>query len=255
MAKENSSVQELLQSQGFYKFDGSILPSAEFDRMRSVVYSLLAEKGLDRSQILSPVVIRHPVLLKWILSPVFLDHVQSVVGPDIVYTSGSVFYKAPQTKEITYWHHDRHSYTKQRPLMENANAVYNFLFSFDNVAEESGAIRYIPGSHLRDYLQESDLKPDSFFMREVPYSVQVPADEVRKAQVLPLKENEMSVHLMGVVHSSAANNTDHGRCLLSVKFCSAAVKINLENFAFDNSPPPYLVRGQDKAGNGLLRLN
>jgi ectoine hydroxylase-related dioxygenase (phytanoyl-CoA dioxygenase family) len=103
---------------------------------------------------------------------------------------------------------------------------------------ESGAMKFLPGSHARDQIPHRDtFHKDNLLTRGQEVAVEV--DE-RQAIDVPLKAGEMSLHHIRLVHGSKPNATGDRRIGLAIRYIPTYVRqIKVADSA-------TLVRGADR---------
>ncbi len=87
-----------------------------------------------------------------VTNPIILDHVQDVVGPDVVAWGSHFFCKQPHDPRKVAWHQDA-SYWPLTP----ARTVTVWL-AIDDADQENAAMMFIPGTHRQGHLKWNEVK-------------------------------------------------------------------------------------------------
>ncbi len=169
-----------------------------------------------------------------------LDHVEKVLGPDIVLWATVFWYKEPHNTKYIPWRQDA-SYWPMEPRI-NLTAWIALGPTFP----ENGCLRLIPGSH-KDWLDDEyqPLDKDSAFSRGLS-NEQV--DE-SKAVDLSMQPGEVTFFSEATLHGSNNNRSDVARLGFSGRFTTPEVKFDLEGLKeqnIDYLARTILVRGEDK---------
>jgi hypothetical protein len=182
--------------------------------------------------------------------PRILDLVEQVLGPDIILWGSQVFCKPAHTGREIPWHQDG-QYWPIRPL-----ATCSAWIALDDVDQDNGCMRYIPGSHAaRRVLRHrvSD-RPGIVLNQELD-----PAEfDERRARDDVLHAGEFSLHDVYLVHGSRANYSARRRAGFVIRYMPATSLFDRSvdrahsqaGVTFSLSRRPiWLLRGQDRAGN------
>src|SRR5579864_2057966 len=118
--------------------------------------------------------------------PAILDAVEDVIGPDILCWSTNFFIKEAQSPSYVSWHQDATYWG-----LSTADVITAWV-AFADAPVESGAMKFWPGSHLRNQLEHRDtFDKDNLLSRGQEIAVDVPAGE---GIDVPLEAGEMSLH-------------------------------------------------------------
>ncbi|MCH8077148.1 MAG: phytanoyl-CoA dioxygenase family protein [SAR324 cluster bacterium] len=242
-----------------YRGDGLVVPPFRFEgdwleRLRSGTERLVAEnpdirpEALDTAHIVnnptSPV-IGNTELLDFALGNPALELVQQLIGPDIILWNTHLFLKPPGDGKEVPWHQDG-QYWPIRPL-----ATCSLWIALDQVDEENGALRYVPGSHSgRVYAHHTD-NDERLSLNQVLDEGQLPLQD---APLVKLGLGEFSLHDVYLVHGSAANRSTRRRSGFAIRYMPASSLFDHgirrgELKADFSQRPLWLVRGRDRAGN------
>lgn len=169
-------------------------------------------------------VVRHPKLL---------DAVEDLIGPNILCWGSSFFTKKANDPRFISWHTDSFVYG-----FEPAETLTAWL-GFNDSTEESGCLKYIPGSHKKR--SEHEIRPDPNNLASLGQNViDVPED---KAVHAVLKAGEVVFHHESVVHSSSPNRANQPRIGFSIHYVAPHVR----ETRFEGATA-MLVRGKDEYG-------
>lgn len=162
------------------------------------------------------------------------DLVEGILGANFYCWASSFFIKEPFTKSTVGWHQDAYYWP-----MHPQHTVTVWL-AFDDVDEENGAMKLIPGSHKAGLIkhQRRD-KTDSILTLELESGT---FNELAAVQ-FKLKAGEVSLHDDRAVHGSPANLSARRRAGLTLRYSGTEVKNDMSvnpNFKI------YLCRGVDE---------
>ena len=168
------------------------------------------------------------------MNPKIHDLVESILGPNFYLWASSFFIKEPFSKSTVGWHQDAYYWP-----MKPHNSVTVWL-AFDDVNEENGGMKIIPGSHLAGLLQHKRQdKTDSIITLELETGTFREAD----AMQFKLKAGEVSLHDDRAVHGSPANPSSRRRAGLTIRYSGTNV---LNDLAVNPNFKTYLCRGVDE---------
>jgi hypothetical protein len=177
------------------------------------------------------------LVFKWadelIRHPKILDAVEDILGPDLLVWGSSFFIKEANDPAYISWHQDSTYWGLSHPDIVTAWVA----FSVSQVA--NGAMRVVPGSHLRDQLPHKD----TFARNNLLTRGQEVMVEVNERDVvdITLQPGEMSLHHVRIVHGSEANRADYRRIGYAIRYVPTYVRQTA-------GPKDYatLVRGVDR---------
>ena len=186
------------------------------------------------------VLIETHTVLNWVYRitshPQILDAVESVLGPNLLVWSSGWIPKLPGDKKFVSWHQDATYWGLHPPHALTA------WIAFTESVPENGCMRVIPDSNVGPLLPQTDTYArDNVLSRGQEIAVKV--DEA-KAVDLILKPGEMSLHHIGTVHGSKANQSDKPRIGLAIRYIATDV---VQDGTVQQCAT--LVRGKDDYGN------
>jgi non-haem Fe2+, alpha-ketoglutarate-dependent halogenase len=150
-----------------------------------------------------------------IQTPVVLDYVEDILGPDFVCWGMHLFAKQPNDPKEVALHQDAIYW----PLTP-AESVSVWI-AIDDVDQENAAMQFVPGSHLPGPIshEAKELDGTRVLKRQVinPEWYGERFDNV-------LKAGEMSIHSDLLLHGSEANRSSRRRTGLTIRYTSAEVR-------------------------------
>lgn len=163
--------------------------------------------------------------------PAILDRVESLIGPDIMIYSSSIWPKTPGDNKYVSWHQDS-GYLGIDP----ADGLQAWVALSDST-KDNGCLRVLPGSHRNpDVIHEETFHPDNMVSRgQVIHGI----DESKGVDI-ELKAGQFSLHHERTFHSSAANNGRDRRIGYSILYIPASSRCSISRRG------ALLVRGTDR---------
>jgi len=138
--------------------------------------------------------------------PRIVDHVESLIGPDIMLWSTVLFAKAPHSGSFVSWHQDA-TYMAVGPH----NDVTAWL-ALTASTLESGCVSMIPGTHTSGKVEHVDTYGEDNILTRGQEVV-----GIDPSLDLVLRPGQMSLHHPWVVHGSQPNRTDDRRIGLALQ--------------------------------------
>ena len=176
------------------------------------------------------------MVFKWanqlIRHPRILDTVEDLLGPDLLVWGTSFFIKEPNDPAYISWHQDSTYWGLSHPDIVTAWIALT-VSDIPN-----GAMRVVPGSHLKDQLPHKDtFAANNLLTRGQEVAVEVQED---KAVDMTLEPGEMSLHHVRIVHGSEPNRARYRRIGFAIRYVPTYVRQT-------EGPRDYatLVRGKD----------
>lgn len=167
--------------------------------------------------------------------PAILDLVESLVGPDILIHSSTLFCKRPHDRAFVSWHQDGYTWGLSEPLLVTA------WIAITDSSAENGCMRAIPGTHRRR-LSHAERRHKDNLLRITGLAVDDAIDEDRAVDVV-LRAGELSLHHPDLVHGSSPNRSPDSRLGFVVRYVSPAVRQDRRHHQV------VLARGADAYGN------
>jgi ectoine hydroxylase-related dioxygenase (phytanoyl-CoA dioxygenase family) len=229
---KDGSAGEAFRSQGYLSPIRAI-SEAEALKIADLVARVEQEHGADAGALLrSNIHMLFPDLFDLVCNPAILDHVEEILGPDILCWSASFFSKPPEDPSFVSWHQDL-TYWGLAP----ADIVTAWV-AITPSNRENGCMRVVPGSHQPGQLSHSDtFVNDNLLSRGQALDVPVQEDE---AVDLVLQPGEMSLHHVLIVHGSEANLSLRPRHGFAIRYIPTYCKQT------GGRTTALLVRGEDR---------
>jgi len=173
--------------------------------------------------------------------PAILDAVESLLGPDILVWTSSLFAKTAASPDYVSWHQDMAYWGLDPPEIVTA------WVALTDSKRDNGCMRVVPGTHKLDLVPHSD----TFATNNMLSRGQEVAVEVDEAAAVDIELNpgEMSFHHAKIVHGSNANASSRTRIGFAIRYISPSVR---QTAGAEDSV--MLVRGEDKQRNFLYDL-
>lgn len=168
--------------------------------------------------------------------PRILDHVQDIIGENIICWASAILSKKAGDPKQVPWHQDA-SFWKLSP----ARTVTVWL-AIDDADEENAAMRFIPSTHNKGAIETSTMGADSVFHKGI-----ADAESYGAPFSNALKAGQISMHADMLVHGSLANLSDRRRCGLTLRYCPPEVRIFDPDWA--QGVEAIIARGQDPSGH------
>jgi ectoine hydroxylase-related dioxygenase (phytanoyl-CoA dioxygenase family) len=220
--------------EGFY-FPLRVLPS---ERARDYRMLLEAQEKSQGGPLQSNR--RHKVhlLFRWanelVRLPQVLDAVEDLIGPNILCWTTNFFIKEAHDPAFVSWHQDA-TYWGLDP-----DDVVTAWLALSDAPVESGAMKFLPGSHRGAQLPHVDTFHQNNLLSR-GQEIAVAVDDA-KGVFVPLSAGEISLHHVKLVHGSAPNTTADRRIGLAIRYIPPHVRqLKVRDSAM-------LVRGIDTHG-------
>lgn len=173
-------------------------------------------------------------LFEIVMNPRIHDLVEGILGPNFYCWASSFFIKEPFSQSTVGWHQDAY-YWPMAP-----HHTVTVWLAFDDVDEENGGMKVIPGSHLHGLLKHRrSVETTSVLTLELETGIFQESDAVQ----FRLKAGEVSLHDDRCVHSSPANPSARRRAGLTIRYSGTEVKNDL---GVNPNFKAYLCRGVDE---------
>jgi hypothetical protein len=168
-------------------------------------------------------------------SPLILDRVEQLLGPDLLLWAWFAWYKEPRTGKRIPWHQDA-SYWPIEPK-KNVTA----WVALDATDADNGCLRIIPGTHrqLINHVRVDD-QVSWFEQGADPAAI----DE-RHALDLALRPGEFVLFNEGTLHGSEPNRSNRARIAFSLRYTSPEVCLHGDRWG-DDRVKAFLVRGENR---------
>lgn len=224
-----------------YNRDGFVRPFTIFEgdevtRVRTYIDGLMQAMGPAGAYGINCYQARLAGLWDIATDPRILDHVEDIIGPDIICWASAILSKKPHDPKQVPWHQDA-SFWRLTP----ARTVTVWL-AIDDVDAGNSAMQWIPGTHDKGAFELEETGADSVFHIQTRG-----ADAMGRPVHDELQAGQMSLHADMIVHGSAPNLSDRRRCGLTLRYCPPEVRITDEKWA--RGVEAILCRGSDPSGH------
>ena len=169
-------------------------------------------------------------------NPLLLDHIEDLLGPNVVLWGSHYFCKMPADRREVPFHQDA-TYWPFRPF----KTVTAWL-AVDDVSPNMGPMCFLPGSHRHGKLAWRQRTEDVVLGLEVEkYS------NFGEPHPLLLNAGQFSLHTDLMVHGSKLNNSNKRRCGLTLRYVPPEVRLIDERYSnwIKNA---IICRGEDASG-------
>lgn len=186
--------------------------------------------------------------------PALLDIVEQLIGPDIVLWASAVFCKPAATGLEVPWHQDG-QYWPIRP-----RATVTAWIALDEVGEDNGCMRVIPGSHLLGDFSHDVSDREDLVLNNVVNDPRLDLSTVRNIELAP---GQFSLHDANLVHGSLPNRSGRRRAGYAIRYMPATShydraidmgKVSALSALDFAGRPIWLLRGVDRSGLNDFRI-
>lgn len=225
-----------------YQREGCIFPVRVFSEeeasaMRRRLEALAASEG---GRISSATNQKPHILLPWLAEvvrdPRILDAVEDVLGPNILCWASGFFWKPANDPAYISWHQDSTYWG-----LSHSDIVTAWV-AFSPSTVESGCMRVVPGTHLKDQVEHRDTF-DEKNMLSRGQEIAVDVDEEDAVDVV-LQPGEMSLHHVRIFHGSKNNRSSEPRIGFAIRYIPTYLRQ-----LHDTGDSATLVRGVDEYGH------
>ncbi len=172
--------------------------------------------------------------------PAVLAAVESLLGPDLLVHSSSLFYKPPRSPASVAWHQDGSYWQLSQPAITSA------WIALTASTRDSGCMRVLPGSHTAGALPYTDGAAAPEDLLASGLRTRAVIDEAA-ARAVELRAGEMSLHHVQLLHASAPNASPGPRMGLAIRYVPPSVSQRLPHHDV------VLARGRDDHHHYTLR--
>lgn len=167
-------------------------------------------------------------------TPVILDYVEDLIGPNFFQWGGGFFVKYPGEGNFVPWHQD----SQYWPLSPRKTITASLAF-YDGT-RENGAMQVLRGSHRLGQIPHHDVAGKEYMLGQ-----EIDADRIDESQAvaIELKAGEISLHDEALAHGSGPNRGSAPRAVLTMRFSPTEVRADLGVWpTFESS----MARGVDR---------
>ena len=223
-----------------FRRDGVVYPlrcmtAADALGRATALQNFAAEAGVPLTRLLRfKAHLRFRMLEEIARNPAILDAVESLIGPDIMVFTSTVWAKEAGDRAYVSWHQDS-AYFGLEPHEEVTAWV-----ALTDSRRDNGCLRIMPGSHLAaDFSHEETRHPDNLLIRGQAIA---DLDEARALDI-ELAPGEFSLHQERTVHGSLPNASARPRIGYAIFYIPPHVRSTL------GRRNALLVRGHDRHGH------
>ena len=178
---------------------------------------------------------------KWaydvVTDPRILDVVESLLGPNILVHSSSIFCKYPNNESFIPWHQDGVYWGLNKPKL------WSVWFAISDSNIQSGCMRVVPKTHTRKFSHFEQANDKVMLSSGLTISTDFEEGDVVN---LELKPGQISLHHLNIAHSSESNKSRQPRIGFAIRYISTDVKQKMPHF------DALLARGVDDYGHYSL---
>lgn len=167
-------------------------------------------------------------------SPAVTGPVAELLGEDLLVMACSFFIKEANSPAYVSWHQDLHYWG-----LEGDDEVTAWV-ALSPATAESGAMRFVPGSHTEIAAHIDTFHEDNQLTRGQEIAVEVDEED---AVIAELQPGEMSLHHGRLFHASDPNQSNDRRIGLAIRYVPTRMKQEFGGIC------ATLVRGEDRYGN------
>lgn len=209
----------------------TIFDSAEMKEIRSYINGVMEAAGDAGNYGINCYQARLSGLYDIATTPRILDHVQDIIGPNILCWASQILSKRPRDPKRVPWHQDASFW-----MLSPARTVTVWL-AIDDADENNSAMRFIPGTHKLGPL-ETSLREDT---NSVFHKGTANASSLGAPFTNTLAAGQISLHADMLVHGSEANASDRRRCGLTLRYCPP--EVNIIDSEWESGVEAILCRG------------
>ncbi len=235
-ATEKDGLKLSAKDVAYYNAQGYVQPfdvfaASEIAELRAYINQLMSDLGPDGAYGVNCYQARLSGLWDIATDPRILDHVQDIIGPDILCWATAILSKKPHDPKAVPWHQDASFWA-----LSPARTVTVWL-AIDDADEENSAMRFIPGTHNQGAMEVQVTGGEAVFHKQTAN-----AEALGEPFTNVLRAGQMSMHADMLVHGSQANRSDRRRCGLTLRYCPPSVRIT--DAAWATGVEAILCRGQ-----------
>ncbi len=167
--------------------------------------------------------------------PRIVAYISDLLGDDVVGWGAHFFCKLPGDGKIVNWHQDASFW----PL--SPSKTVTAWLAIDDADTGNACMRFVAGSHHYGHLTyHMSEEAENNVLNQTVREVETFGTEVD----IELKAGEISLHSDLLLHGSGLNTSDRRRCGLTLRFCAASVRAEL-----NWNKEGVIVKGSDPSGH------
>jgi len=213
-----------------------VFTGAEVSRIRRYFDRLMTDLGPQGAYGINCYQARMAGIWDIATNPRILDHVQDIIGENIICWASAILSKRAGDPKRVPWHQDA-SFWQLSP----ARTVTVWL-AIDDVDDENSAMRFIPGSHNQGAIETAEMGDASVFHKGI-----ADAERFGTPVTNALRAGQISLHADMLIHGSEPNMSDRRRCGLTLRYCPPEVRVVDPDWA--GGVEAIIARGADTSGH------
>lgn len=167
--------------------------------------------------------------------PQIVAYIGDLLGDDVVGWGAHFFCKLPGDGKIVNWHQDASFW----PLSPSKSV--SAWLAIDDADKGNACMRFVAGSHHYGHLTyRMSEEAENSVLNQTVDEIETYGTEVDNE----LKAGEISLHSDLLLHGSGLNTSHRRRCGLTLRYCAASVRAEL-----DWNREGVIVRGTDPTGH------
>ena len=167
--------------------------------------------------------------------PRIVAYISDLLGDDVVGWGAHFFCKLPGDGKVVNWHQDASFW----PL--SPSKTVTAWLAIDDADTGNACMRFVAGSHHYGHLTyHMSEEAENNVLNQTVKNIGMYGTEVD----IELKAGEISLHSDLLLHGSGLNTSDRRRCGLTLRFCAASVRAEL-----NWNKEGVIVKGSDPSGH------
>ncbi len=209
-------------TQGFVRLDEPLFPEERFKSLEKLARTIVDRNTSNPHQVhVYELIKKYPDFLYYIFDKRVLGLVGQLIGPDIGLLSTTAFIKLPGTETHFKWHNDFYEDMHFEDISKIDTTA--LLIAIDPSNEETGCLKFIPGSHkrIRRKYNQPNREDPAYINGIRPSNHGLDDSEVDLTNgvvSVDLPRGFCSFHDIFSVHSSEPNKATYERILLNIQF-------------------------------------
>jgi ectoine hydroxylase-related dioxygenase (phytanoyl-CoA dioxygenase family) len=215
-----SAERRRLLDDGYCVIEG-VLSREMLNRLRAATDALLAQQDTERLRraratgSMLPVVAPDPVFADLIAWPGTLAALEGLGYPRPSFSDGWIISKPPKSPRL-FWHYDWFSWEDARSYDPEPMQLFAMFYLVDTRVE-NGALRVIPGSHVRhNPIHDLLAEPHSRELTEARDTDAVEFATLPDEASLPVHAGDLVLGDARLLHAAHANASDERRTLITL---------------------------------------
>jgi ectoine hydroxylase-related dioxygenase (phytanoyl-CoA dioxygenase family) len=228
-----------------YQHDGyatgiRVADDSEATRYRTLFEEIELREGREKCQKgLFDLHFSVPFIWELASHPIVLDHVESILGPNILLMGTHFFCKYGPSEAFVAWHQDVTYWGLEPPIAVTA------WYAIDDSDQANGCMQVIPGTHRDGIRAHGKSAQSNTNLLSINQELAISPEELASVQNIELQAGEISLHDGMTIHGSPPNRSDRRRCGLAMIYLPTYVKQAAEN-SLGTRWPAVLVRGENQ---------